>query len=136
MSDDEDRPADKKESMAKTKLFVAVGAEGGSLAIYADIADSERPRYRVISVDQAPSLLNDEEGGLEIRRDSGWLPTWSAAMECLGRYPWPHLASTYVDPVVASDLWTALQSYVERTGRPLSAEALGRWREACRIPEI
>jgi hypothetical protein len=118
--------------MANAKLLIAIGAEGGSFALYADTSDPARPRYKVMLVDQTPLFLNEDEGGPVIRRDSGWLPTWTAAMESLSRYPWPHLVGSYVDPAVASDVWHALQDYVERTGRPIRVSAWERWREACR----
>jgi hypothetical protein len=121
--------------MASARLLVAVGAEGGSIAVYADTSDPARARYKVLLVDQTPSFLNEDESGPVIQHDSGWLPTWTAAIESLSRYPWPHLVGSYFNTAAAGDVWHALQDYAAGTGRPIGASALNRWREACGQPE-
>jgi hypothetical protein len=88
--------------------------------------------------DDTPTFLGEDEGGTPSRRDSGWLPTWTAAIDWLARYPWPNLVCRYVHPSVAESIWLAVQDYVDRTGRPLRASVLGRWRQRClgvRAPE-
>jgi hypothetical protein len=76
-------------------------------------------------------FLNDDEKGSAARRDSGWLSNWSAAMEFLGRYPWPSLSVIYVDSSVAKLIWQELQEYIGRNGRPAREDKVSRWREAC-----
>ena len=113
------------------KLLVSIGAEGGFIAVYGDVSDAAHPRYRVVVADQTLTLLNEEEGGTAIRKDSGWLDTWSDAMKALDRYPWPHLACMSVDPSVAAAVWNALQEYLGRADRPIRESVIQRWREAC-----
>jgi hypothetical protein len=115
------------------KLLVSIGAEGGFIAIYGDVSDAAHPRYRVVVVDQTLTFLNDEEGGAQIRKDSGWLSSWADVMKALDRYPWPHLACMSVDPSVAPEIWKALQEYVGRADRPIRESAMQRWREACGV---
>lgn len=115
----------------EAKLLISIGAAGGSLALYGDTSDPDHSRYKVVMVDQTLTFLNEDEGGPEIRRDSGWLPTWAAAMEALDRYPWPNLAGLYVDPAVAGDVWAAIQDYQKRAGQPIRDGALDRWRGVC-----
>jgi hypothetical protein len=115
------------------KLLVSIGAEGGFIAVYGDVSDAAHPRYRVVVADQTLTLLNEEEGGTAIRKDSGWLDTWSDAMKALDRYPWPHLACMSVDPTVAAAVWKALEEYVGHVEQPIRESAMQRWREACAI---
>lgn len=119
--------------MTQVRLLLAIGAEGGSIAIYGDMNDPARPQYKIVLADQTPSFLSDDDGGVTIHKDSGWLPTWAEAMNSLGRYPWPHLAAQYVDPAVANDVWSALQDYVGRSGHPVRENSIQRWRELCKI---
>jgi hypothetical protein len=117
--------------MGQADLLLAIDSEGGTIALYGDTTEATRPRYRLLLVDRAPAVLNIEESGLAMRRDSGWLVNWSAAMAALGQYPWPHLECRVVDLTVAGAVWDALQSYVDRTGNSPIPSAWGRWRRAC-----
>ncbi len=113
------------------RLLVSIGAEGGAIALYGDMGDLSHPRFMVAVVDQTPMFLSEEEAGPAIRRDSGWLPTWSEAMSALGKYPWPHLHVLHVDPDVTDAVWEALQDYVGRSTQPVRDSAMSRWRRAC-----
>ena len=117
--------------MSEADLLLAIDSEGGTIALYGDTTDATRPRYRLMLVDGAPATLNGEDSSLVMRRDSGWLTTWPAAMEALGQYPWPHLECRVVHPTVAAPVWEALQNYVERTGHSPIPSSWGRWRRAC-----
>lgn len=86
----------------------------------------------MIVVDQTPLFLIEDEGGLAIRKDSGWLTSWEEVLAALGRYPWPNLGGPYVDPSVAANVWRAVQDYRDHAGRPARTGALERWRSACR----
>jgi hypothetical protein len=107
--------------MSQADLLLAIDSEGGTIALYGDSTEATRPHYRLVLMDSAAAL----------RRDSGWLPNWSAAMAALGQYPWPHLECRIVDPTVAAAVWDALQSYVDRTGHSPLPSLWGRWRQAC-----
>jgi len=116
------------------ELLVSIGAEGGCIALYGNVSDADQLRYRVVVADQTPTFLSEEEGGgPAIRRDSGWLATWTDAMKALDRYPWPHLACMSVHRTVATAVWRALEDYVRRTGRPVRNSAMNRWRTACAV---
>jgi hypothetical protein len=117
--------------MSQANLLLAIDSEGGTIALYADMTDATRPRYRLMLMEQTPAVLNFEDSTPAARRDSGWLTTWPAAMEALGQYPWPHLECRVVDPTVAAPVWEALQDYVDRTGHSPIPSAWGRWRRAC-----
>jgi hypothetical protein len=56
--------------MSYPKLLISIGAEGGSIALYGDITDASKPRFKLMVVDQTPTSLNGDDAGLEIRRDS------------------------------------------------------------------
>jgi acetoin utilization deacetylase AcuC-like enzyme len=116
---------------AAPRLLVSIGAEGGAIALYGDMADPAHRRFKVVVIDQTPMLLSEDDGGPEIRRDSGWLPTWSEAMLALGKYPWPHLHVLFVDPEVTDGVWEALQEYVGRSTQTIRDSAMSRWRRAC-----
>jgi hypothetical protein len=117
--------------MSQADLLLAIDSEGGTIVLYGDTADTTRPRYRLMLLDRPAAVLNVDDGGPATRRDSDWLPSWSAAMEALGRYPWPHLECRIVHPAVAHAVWEALQSYVDRTGNSPIPSLWGRWRRAC-----
>ena len=116
--------------MANRERLLSVAAEGGSIQLYRD-SHEPNPRYRAMLVDQTLTFLDEHEAGRTLRRDSGWLPTWAAAIKWLERYPWPNLTCQYVHPSVAEPVWTAVEEYVRRTGNPLRAGALERWRQHC-----
>jgi hypothetical protein len=117
--------------MSQADLLLAIDSEGGTIALYGDTTHAARPRYRLMLLDQAPAVLTVEDNTLPMRRDSGWLTTWAAAMEALGQYPWPHLECRMVHPAVAAPIWEALQNYVDRTGHSPIPSSWGRWRRAC-----
>lgn len=123
-----------EEPEPKPELLLRIDAEGGSIAMYGNVNDPARARYKVGVVDQTLTFLNEDERGPEIRRDSGWLTDWTAAIAALDRYPWPRLAVRYVHPRIAQDLWQAAQDYAQRTGREIPESSLRRWRQACEHP--
>jgi hypothetical protein len=118
--------------MSRARLLISIGAEGGSIALYGDIANPSLPRFRLCVVDQTPMFLSDDEAGTAIRSDSGWLSSWADAMAALGRYPWVNLVPLHVDAAISSDVWKALEDYIARTKRSVRETALSRWRIACR----
>jgi hypothetical protein len=118
--------------MPTAERLLSIAAEGGWIELYRDShVPSSNSRYRAMVVDQTPTYLVEHERGASSRRDSGWLPTWAAAIEWLGRYPWPNLVCRYVHPSVAQLVWTAAQDYIDRAGYPLRAGVLERWRQHC-----
>jgi hypothetical protein len=118
--------------MNDVKCLISIGAEGGFIELYGKRSELTYAEFRVTVVDQTSTFLDDDEGGAPSKRDSGWLPNWSAAIAWLSRYPWPHLAGLHVDPSVADDVWAALQAYIARGGSPVRGGRLQRWREVCR----
>jgi len=118
--------------MTDAKRLISIGAEGGFIEVHGKGGEPPHAEFRVTVVDQTPTFLNDDEGGAPSKRDSGWLPNWSAAIVWLSRYPWPHLAGLHVDPSVADDVWAALQAIIARGGPPVRGRTLQRWREVCR----
>jgi hypothetical protein len=117
------------------RLLIAIAAEGGALAVYGQEIEANSHRYKVMTLDQTPKFL-DEECGAAIKRDSGWLPSWSAAIRSLSRYPWPQLAGMYVDPGMGHKVWLAIQDYQRHSPHPVRDNALKRWRKICGMYEI
>jgi hypothetical protein len=117
--------------MSEADLLLAIDSEGGTIALYGDLTDATQPRYRLLLLDPTAVVLNVAPGVAATRRDSGWLRDWSAAMGALGQYPWPHLECRVVHPRVATPVWEALHSYVDRTGHSPLPSLWGRWRRAC-----
>jgi hypothetical protein len=99
-----------------------IGADGEFLAVYGDDGEAERRRFLV--------LIEDHDRA-SIRRDSGWLPTWKAAIESLSRYPWPNLFGIFVDHSIADAVWNAIEDYQTRSGQTIRGSALDRWRSLC-----
>jgi hypothetical protein len=112
--------------MASPAHLFSIAAEGGSIELYRE-ANGPNPRYRALVVDYTPLLLDESESGASSRRDSGWLPTWAAAIEWLGRCPWPNLICQHVDPSTAEPIWTALQEYVDHTVRSIREGSVEPW---------
>jgi hypothetical protein len=117
--------------MSQAELLLAIDYEGGTIALYGDATDVRSPRYRLMLLDQHTAVSDPAHNEPAVRRDSNWLTTWSAAMEALGQYPWPHLECRFVHPTVATPIWEALHSYVDRTGHSPIPSLWGRWRRAC-----
>ena len=117
--------------MSQADLLLAIDYEGGTIALYGDTTDATAPRYRLMLLDQSAAVLDVAHSAPAVRRDSGWLANWSAAMEELGQYPWPHLHSRFVHPSAATRIWEALHSYVDRTGHSPIPSLWGHWRRAC-----
>jgi hypothetical protein len=115
------------------RLLIAIAGEGGALAVYGQEMVSTSYRYKVMTLDQTPKFLDEEEGGATIKRDSGWLLSWSAALRSLSRYPWPQLAGMYVDPDMGQKVWLAIQDYQRHSPQPVRDGALNRWRKICGI---
>ncbi len=115
------------------KLLVAIAGEGGALAVYGQELQPNSHRYKVMTLDQTPKFLDEGQRGATIKRDSGWLPSWSAAIRSLSRYPWPQLAGMYVDPDMGPKVWRAIQDYQRHSPRPVREGALKRWRNICGI---
>ncbi len=116
--------------MPAAERLLSIAAEGGWIELFRD-AQVPNSRYRAMVVDQTPAFLDERECGASSRRDSGWLPTWAAAIEWLGRYPWPNLVCRYVHPSVAQLVWTAVQDYIDRAGCSVRAGVIERWRQNC-----
>lgn len=83
--------------MPTPECLLSIAAEGGSIEIFRD-CDVPNSGYRAMVVDQTPTFLDERERDAPSRRDSGWLPTWGAAIEWVGRYPWPNLVCRYAPP--------------------------------------
>jgi hypothetical protein len=82
--------------------------------------------------DQTPTFLNDDEGGDVIRRDSGWLTTWEAAITYFSRWPWPMLVPRQVDPQFAGRVLAAVTEVSEQKKLNIGSR-LPRWHEVCGI---
>ena len=115
--------------MSRSELLLAVGAEGGSIAIYGR-HEGDRTQYRVGIVDQTLTSLDDDDAGDEIRSESGWLNTWEEAVAKIDRWPWPNLYPRFVHPSIRDAIWKAVQDYSERVGRSVRQAALDGWRSA------
>jgi hypothetical protein len=117
--------------MSRAELLLAIDSESGIIALYSDGNDATRARYRLLRVAEIPEILQLDASRSVASRDSGWLTSWTAAMEALGKYPWPHLECRMVHPAIAAAVWDALHTYVERTGSSPIPSLWGRWRRAC-----
>jgi hypothetical protein len=115
------------------RLLIAIAAAGGALAVYGQPIDSNGYRYKVMTLDQTPKFLNEEKAAACIKRDSGWLFTWAAAIRSLSRYPWPQLAGMYVDPHIGQKVWSAIEDYQKHSPQPVRDAALNRWRKVCGV---
>jgi hypothetical protein len=115
------------------RLLIAIAAAGGALAVYGQPLESNGYRYKVMTLDQTPEFLDEEKDGATIKRDSGWLFSWSAAIRSLSRYPWPQLAGMYVDPNMGQQVWMAILDYQKHSPQPVREAALKRWRKVCGV---
>jgi hypothetical protein len=115
------------------RLLIAIAGAGGALAVYGQPIEANGYRYKVMMLDQTPEFLNEDKPGATIKRDSGWLLSWSAAIRSLSRFPWPQLAGMYVDPNLGRQVWTAIQEYQRHSPRPVRDGALRRWRQVCGV---
>jgi hypothetical protein len=116
----------------QVKRLLEIGAEGGSLAIYGTSDPTERRKYRVGLVDSTSQMLGEEDGDQTIRRDSGWLDSWEAAIQALSVYPWPRLHPLFVAPEVSLAIWSVLQKCSVEASKENSEIDLGKWRSVIR----
>jgi hypothetical protein len=115
------------------RLLLAIAGQGGALAVYGQAVASNGYRYKVMTLDQTPQFLDEGQAGPTIKRDSGWLLSWSAALRSLSRYRWPQLTGMYVDPNIGQEVWLAIQDYQKHSPQPVRDGALQRWRKVCGI---
>jgi hypothetical protein len=115
------------------RLLIAIAGTGGALAVYGQPIHSNGYRYKVMILDQTPKFLDEEKAAATVKRDSGWLLSWSAAVRSLSRYPWPQLAGMYVDPNMGQKVWTAIQDYQKHSPQPVRDVVLSRWRKVCGV---
>jgi hypothetical protein len=92
--------------MPDVNPIVSVAGEGGGITLYQEIGGLGR--FRVVMVDQSLTFLNEDEGGPAVRKDSGWLHTWDAAIAALSKWPWPMLVPRYVDPGFGEQVMAAV----------------------------
>ena len=65
--------------MPGVKPVLIVAGEGGGIRMVQE--EGGQRRFRVFMADQTPTFLDDSDGGgPALHRDSGWLPTWEAAI--------------------------------------------------------
>jgi len=116
----------------QVKLLLQVGAEGGILAVCRSSNPTEPRQYRFGMVDSTLQILGREEGGAPIRRDSGWLDSWDAAMKALNVYPWPRLHPVFVAPEVSLRVWGALTTSSAEASEESGEIDLPKWQSVIR----
>lgn len=109
--------------MSKSEVILAVGAEGGSIALYGLRTNQGWVFARQVD-DQTPDLLDEEP----IHTKTAGVDTWDAALELLDHYRWPALFPLFVHPDFRRQIWDAVQ---ERLEPEKSQSELSRWREIC-----
>ncbi len=110
-------------------VVLKVGAEGGEIRLIAqELATGWRYRYSML--DQTDLWL--DEGGSEIRRQSGWVYEWSDALAALDKYPWAHLHPLEVNRQFADRVLAAAHERLARsTATSQSAQRLTDWSALC-----
>jgi hypothetical protein len=74
-------------------------------------------------IDWTAGLIDEDP----IRKKSGVVDSWNAALELLDRYPWPKLSPISIHPDLKRQIWVAVQERL-RTTEP----ELIPWRESLR----
>jgi len=120
-------PDDRRDSGA----IIEIGAEGGSITVLSRLSATGTKEYSVQLRDQSLTLLSEDEGGGEIRRDSLWTENWNEVVKTLGRWPWPMLYPLYVDPEYRERILAAVRGFTRKDGQSAGASAIDRWKRAC-----
>ncbi len=116
--------------MPEVKPIVSVAGEGGGITLFQETGG--QGRFRVVMVDHSLTFLNEDEAGPAIRKDSGWLDTWEAAIAALSGWPWPVLVPRYVDPAFGEQLMAAVIRISEQKGWDIdSRNRRALWRALC-----
>ena len=110
------------------EVILGVGAEGGSLALYGR-RDPDGWRYFATMVDQTRMLLDEDKSDEgEIRKETGVVDSWDAALRLMDRYTWHRLHPLTVHPEFRERVWAAVQSRFDSDQEP---HQVRRWRELC-----
>lgn len=115
--------------MPDVKPVLIVAGEGGGIRMVQE--EGGQRRFRVFMADQTPTFLDDSDGGPALHRDSGWLPTWEAAIAYFSRWPWPMLTPRKVDSQFADRVLTALRQVAKEKNLTTRSDRMQEWRKAC-----
>ncbi len=116
--------------MPDVKPVLIVAGEGGGIRMVQE--EGGQRRFRVFMADQTPTFLdNSDGGGPALHKDSGWLPTWEAAIAYFSKWPWPMLVPRKVDPQFADRVLTALTQVAQEKNLTIRSHRMQDWREAC-----
>ena len=114
-------------SHGKMHLVVEVGAEGGSLSLFAS-ESLVVPEYVLTLVDQ--TLLFIDEGGV-IEGERGRATSWRGALKLLDQYPWHMLYPLQVHPEFQKRILSAVMRRLTKEKSMHAGSRLERWRDVC-----
>jgi hypothetical protein len=109
--------------MSKSEVIVAVGAEGGTIALYGTPTDRGWIFAREVN-EGTPDLLDEAP----VHTTSATVESRAAALELFDRYRCPMLHPIFVHPDFRRQIWDAVQ---ERLRGDTPQVALRQWREVC-----
>jgi hypothetical protein len=116
--------------MPNVKPVLIVAGEGGGIKMVQE--EGGQGRFRVFMADQTPTFLDDSGGGgPALHRDSGWLPTWEAAVAYFSKWPWPMLVPRKVDPRFAHRVLTALTEVAREKSLTIRSYRMQEWHKIC-----
>jgi hypothetical protein len=119
----------KARSAASPEPILEIGAEGGSIRVYARKGAQGSHEFRVATSEWA--LDEPEAAGSE----SDWLPNWEAAVAHMSRYPWPNLYPVSVHRDWRAQVIQAVKLFRDWEGRPVRESSLDRWRSMCELDD-
>lgn len=114
-------------SHGKMRLIVKVGAEGGSLSLFASESHAV-PEYVLAINDQ--TLLFIDEGGV-IEGERGRATSLRGALKLLDQYPWHMLFPLQVHPEYQERILNAVKRRLAKEKSMHAISRLDRWWDVC-----
>jgi hypothetical protein len=118
------------------ETILEIGAEGGSLTIIG-IRDPECGwRFaKIRNEDTLRSFLSEEDQeGLVFYERSGYVASFTEALDSLDRYPWHLLSPQQVHPEFRHKIFDVVVSRFEAEGED-PWDQLSKWRKVCGMPD-
>jgi hypothetical protein len=117
-----------------SEVIVSIAAEGGSITLYGAKDSNSAWRFARSVNDQAPTFLNEEDGGgPAINHQSTWVTTWPEAIALLDRYPWVMLGAQQVHPEFRERVWAEVTQRLQEKSGPQAERGRERWARACHV---
>ena len=97
------------------QVIVRVGGEGGVMKLCGRRTSRRTWQFRVV-VDCGTLLdLDDSLSPDEVRQETGWVDSWSAALGLLDKHPWTRLRPVAIHNEFASKVMAAVKARLDRS---------------------